>query len=338
LAYLAITAPWFYRNWVVSGHPFASDGLQALFLRSYDDLFSYGRDLAASSYLSWGWPAILQSKLQGLGFGLVNLLAVNGMIFVAPLSTVGLWDRRHRVELLPFGLYAVLLYSAMTIGFTFPGIRGGLFHSSAALLPWLFATAAVGVERVAAFISRRALSRHPSRIKSPPDDSSAGLVSLDGGSSSPPVVADPGAVLAAGVVILAVAMSVFLYLRGATGLTGGTSTAVTWNQRDAVYDDVGGWLTRREVLGPRVMVNNIPGFYYHTGLSGTSIPTEELPRVLEAARRYDIGYLVLEADHPRPLSALYESSDVPAGLAWVATLQDSAGRPVKLFRIARGDP
>jgi hypothetical protein len=331
LSYLAITAPWFYRNWAVSGHPLASGGLQALFLRSYDDLFSYGRDLAAASYLSWGWTAILSSKLQGLSFGLINLVAVNGMIFVAPLSAVGLWALRRRIELLPFVLYALLLYAAMTIGFTFPGMRGGLFHSSAALLPWLFAAAAVGLERIAALVSRRALFRHPSRFQSQTD------VSPDAGRPSPPAVGDPGAVLAAGVVILAVVISGFLYLRGGISLTGGAGATMTWNRRDAVYADVGSWLAHRESGGERVMANNIPGFYYHTGLSGTSIPTEELPVVLEAARHYEIDYLVLEADHPQPLRALYEGPDVPAGLVWMATLQDSAGRLVKIFRIARGD-
>ncbi len=48
----------------------------------------------------------------------------------------------------PFFLYLPLLFIAMTFIFTFPGTRGGLFHSGGALLPVVFATAGPGLEAV----------------------------------------------------------------------------------------------------------------------------------------------------------------------------------------------
>lgn len=327
LGYLVVMSPWFVRNWLVSGSPLASSGVQTLFLRSYDELFSYGRNLTLASYLAWGWLAILSSKLQGIGFGLLNLIATNWMVFLAPAAVVGLWSWRRRIELLPFALYAVLLYAAMTVGFTFPGIRGGLFHSSAALLPWWFAAVAAGLDSIAARTSRwphrepRELRRGTSTQMSRP------------GSEDPHALAvrttERRAVFAVGAVVLAMVVSAFLYSRGVSG----------WNGRDAAYADVGQWLVRDSKDGGpdvRVMVNNAPGFYYHTGLSGISIPNEDLPAVLASAHRYGIRYLVLEADHPQPLDALYRGQVDPPGLALATTLPDAGGRPVKVFLVERG--
>jgi hypothetical protein len=43
----------------------------------------------------------------------------------------------------------------MTLVFPFPGYRGGLFHSAAALLPWWMALGVVGLDDVIAWIAKR---------------------------------------------------------------------------------------------------------------------------------------------------------------------------------------
>jgi 4-amino-4-deoxy-L-arabinose transferase-like glycosyltransferase len=306
LAYGLVMAPWFYRNWLATGTALASGGLQTLFLRSYDDLFSYGRELTWQSYLAWGWLPILRSKVEAVWFGVTNLLVVNLMIFLAPLTLVGLWAWRKKTELLPVLLYAVLLYAGMTVGFTFPGIRGGLFHSSAALLPWLFAVAACGLELFVEF-----MARHRRGWES---DQARRFFSVS-------------------LIVLAALLSGFLYLRSVRGQAGGS---LPWNQRDGVYVEVGRWLDEKADGNIRVMVNNSPAFYYHTHRSCISIPNEELEVVLKAAHRYQVSYLVLEDDHPRPLKDLYEGRRSAPEVQLALTLQDGRGLPVKIYHLEVG--
>jgi hypothetical protein len=301
LAYLLIMSPWFYRNMGAIGAPLSPDGLQAFFLRSYDDLFRYGRDLTAQSYLAWGGQAILRSKLEGIAFGLANLLAVNLMIFLAPLALWGMWVWRRKVEVLPALVYLVVLYAAMTVGFTFPGMRGGLFHSSAALLPWLFAAAGAGFDR---FIDFMVHYRHWEAARAQN-------------------------LFTAMLILLAVCLSGFLYWRGVAGFGGG----LPWNVRDGIYRQVGEWLRQDAGGNPRVMTNNAPAFYYYTQLPGMSIPNEDLGTVLEAAHRYEAGYLVLEVDHPRSLDALYEGEASHPQLRLALTLRDARGLPVYVYRL-----
>ena len=303
LVYLAVVSPWFYRNCQEAGSPLGGGGFQTLFLRDYDDLFSYGRELTSSSYLAWGWSAILKSKLQALWFGFQNLLAVNLMIFLAPLSAWGLWTWRKRGELLPFAIYAVLLYLVMTLFFTFPGVRGGLFHSSVALLPWLFAAAACGLERFIQFMARHRAGWN---------------------------VDTAYPVFFVALILLALLLSSFLYLGSVWGQSAGR---LSWNERNVVYVDIGRWLEQKGDDVGLVMVNDAPAFYYFTRRPGMSIPNEELETVVEVAQRYGVSHLVLESDHPHPLQALYEGRQTGPRLELETTIRDARGSPVKVYRL-----
>ena len=64
-AYLLVMLPWFLRNLGVSGAPLPSGGLQTLFLREYNDIFSYGLALDLQHYLGEGWAAILERQSCG---------------------------------------------------------------------------------------------------------------------------------------------------------------------------------------------------------------------------------------------------------------------------------
>ncbi len=79
---------------------------------------------------------------------LQRLWVENLLIFLLPFTVLGLWRLRRERLLWPFFLYAPLLFAAMTLAFTFPGMRGGLFHSGGALLPFFFAAAGPGLEAV----------------------------------------------------------------------------------------------------------------------------------------------------------------------------------------------
>lgn len=147
--YLLVMGGWLVRNWIVLGRPLSAVGFQSIFLTTYDDLFAYGRTLDLESYLSWGFLNILRSKVESLWVGIQTMVAVTGIIFLVPFILIALINfyRRpwKRALLRPVVWYAIALVLTMSLIFTFPGMRGAIFHSSSALWPWSTALAAAGI-------------------------------------------------------------------------------------------------------------------------------------------------------------------------------------------------
>jgi hypothetical protein len=269
--YLLVMGPWFVRNWLVIGAPLAGAGTKTLFLTSYDDMFAYDRPLTLESYLDWGWTAILQSKGKALLLNLQRLWVENLLIFLLPFTTLGLWRLRRDRLLWPFFLYLPLLFLAMTVAFTFPGMRGGLYHSGGALLPFLFAAAGPGLEVALRWAARRFRGWHVRRA---------------------------WPVFGAGLVGLAVLLTAFALWRA--GVLGGD-----WNDRNSGYDDIGDWLADQGAAGAVVMVGDAPAFTWHTGQPAIAVPNDPLDTVVSVADRYGARYLVLDSTRPRTTDRLY---------------------------------
>ncbi|MCB0020423.1 MAG: hypothetical protein KDE09_21675, partial [Anaerolineales bacterium] len=165
VGYLLLMGPWLLRNWRALGRPLTTAGSQTLFLTNYDDLFAYGRQFSLAEYLAWGGGNILSSKLAGLSTALQTFIAICGLVFLTPLIIVAwrqLWrNAETRVRILPLTLYTVLLFVAMSLFFTFPGMRGGLFHSTTAIWPWLMALAPAGLRQSIQWIAARRPSWQP---------------------------------------------------------------------------------------------------------------------------------------------------------------------------------
>jgi len=284
--YLVVMAPWFVRNWLVFGTPLAGAGLKTLFLTDYDDLFAYHTSPSLARYLEWGWGSIFRSKAQALLLNLQRLWIENLLVVLLPFSALGLWRLRREPLLWPFLLYFPLLFLAMTLAFTFPGMRGGLFHSGGALLPFLFATAGPGLE-----VTLRWLARwrgwHVRRAW--------------------PVFAAALAALAA--------------LLAAFGLWRAGAFDGTWNERDQGYAEIGAWLAAEGAAKAVVMVGDAPAFTWHTGHLAVAIPNEPLDTVLAVADRYSARYLVLDSSRPRTTDALYAGQTAPARLELQRTIQ-----------------
>ncbi len=153
--YALLMLPWFARNVVAAGSPFGNGGLSTLWLIEYNDIFNYPSNLSPARYFAAGWQTILAGKWEALVTNFQIILAVQGLIFLAPLTAIGLWQLRRHPLYRPALLYAVLLYAAMTLAFTFPGPRGGLFHSGAALIPFYFSAAFVGLDAAIDWIAAR---------------------------------------------------------------------------------------------------------------------------------------------------------------------------------------
>ena len=273
LGYLLIMLPWFSHNVRVTGSPLPTVGTQTMFLTTYDDLFAYGRTFDLSSYLAWGVGNIVRSKLNGVWNGVQTLIAVCGLVFLAPFMGLGGWVRWREGQKAwsrPHLLYALFLFAAMSLVFTFPGERGGLFHSSVALWPWLMALAPVGIGWSVEALARRLPHWQPEQAKR----LFTGLF-----------------------IVVALLMSAIL------GLTRGS-----FDLSATFYEEVAAHLP----AGAAVMVGNAPAFYYHTGHPAYSLPNEPIETLLSAAARYQISYIILDENHPIPLANLYNESQHPA--------------------------
>ncbi|MCP4363658.1 MAG: hypothetical protein GY796_37135 [Chloroflexi bacterium] len=169
LGYFIIMGGWFFHNMRVMGRPLPTAGTQTIFLTNYNDIFAYGRSFDLSHYLAWGWWPILQSKLQALNLAGQSFIAYSGLIFMFPF-VIWAWvkwgQQRETWPLLrPLTWYALGLFAAMSLVFTWPGQRGGLLHSSAALWAWMMVLAAGGIDFAVDYVAARRSHWQPQRAK-----------------------------------------------------------------------------------------------------------------------------------------------------------------------------
>ena len=154
VAYTAVMAPWFARNMSVTGSILPAGGLDTAWMRSYDEIAAYPPGARLDEFLAWGAGNILTSRGEALALNVQRFIAEQGMVILAPLMLIGLWRRRRDPLLAGFWPYALALHVLMTLVFAFPGPRGGLFHSAAALLPFWAALGALGLDDVIGWLAR----------------------------------------------------------------------------------------------------------------------------------------------------------------------------------------
>jgi hypothetical protein len=300
LGYLLIMAPWFIRNWLAIGTPLPSAGTQSIWLTTYDDLFSYGRELSLRTFLAQGFEPIWQGRWWALLTNLQTVLAVWGMIFLTPLVIVGAWQLRHHLLLQLAGLYALLLFLTMTLVFAFPGARGGLFHSGAALLPFIYTAALIGLDHMVEWVSARRRRWN---------------------------VAGAKQFFGLGLILLALALSGFIYY-------GRVLKNNSWNSADALYPAIAAWVTQQNPAAI-VMIGNPPAYRYHGGGLSLIVPNEPIETTLQAAHHYHADYLILDHNHPAPLAEIYTQTVTYPGLSLAQTFTDTAGNPIYIFKITQ---
>lgn len=305
LGYLLVMLPWFLRNWFVAGIPLSTAGSQTIWLptgadlfTSYNSLFSYGRELSARTFLAQSWPVILQGRWWVLLTNVQTVIAVWSMIFLTPLIMVGGWQLRAHPLLQLAGWYALLLFMVMTLVFAFPGALGGLFHSGAALLPFLYAAAVIGLDHSIDWVAAR---RRTWRAKSAKQ------------------------VFGTGLVIMAAGLSSFVYYPRVLKNN-------AWNNVDDLYPPIAAWIKAND-SNATVMINNPPAYRYHGGGLSVVIPNEDIELTLAAARRYQVNYLVLEANHPEPLNALYRQTMTHPELLLVKTFGQNNDNEIYVYEI-----
>jgi hypothetical protein len=155
VAYLIVMAPWFVRNLNTLGTILPAGGFQTAWMRDYNEIVNYPPTISLQDFLTWGPGNILASRLDALTTNLGHFVAEQGWVVLWPFMLIGLWRRWRNPLLTGFWLYTLGLHLVMTFVFTFPGPRGGLFHSESALLPFWAALGVLGLDDVIAFLGRR---------------------------------------------------------------------------------------------------------------------------------------------------------------------------------------
>jgi len=165
LGYLLIMSPWFLRNLDVMGSPLPVGGFQAAWFTEYNDLFSYPADASPQIVFADGIGLFIEARWTALISNFGTFIAVEGLVVMAPLMLIGLWNRRRGAFLRGFWLYALGLHFVMTLVFPFPGYRGGLFHSAAALVPFWAALGVVGLDDAIDWMAKRRRAWKPRTAK-----------------------------------------------------------------------------------------------------------------------------------------------------------------------------
>ena len=282
--YLIVMAPWFARNLMVAGAILPPGGTKTIWLTTYNDFFSYGKDLSPQTYVTWGLGNILLSKLQALG---QNGFAILAMLEFAPapFAALGMWKLRRSPQAQPFLLYFVLLYLGLSLVFTFPSLRGTLLHSFVPLLPFTSLATILGLDTVIDWLARRRPSPAGQRR----------------------AASRRRVYLAATILLSGVLSCVIIF-----------SNASTWDATYHLYQQVGKIAAQQYAAAhnngqnaptsalPIMMVSDPPDYYLATGQHAISLPDQGIEVILQAADRYGAAYLLLEPLHSAIQDPLWE--------------------------------
>ena len=124
---------------------------------------------------------------------------------------------------------------------------------------------------------------------------------------------------------MAVALSGFIYY-------GRVLKNNAWNNADALYPAIAAWVAQ-ENPEATVMIGNPPAYRYHGGGLSVIVPNENIETTLQAARRYQADYLILDHNRPAPLAGIYTQAATNPHLALAQTFTDDAGNPIYIFKI-----
>lgn len=290
--YLLLVGPWMVRNLQAFGTLLSPAGSKALWMTSYDALYSYpSASLNIRNFLNQGFGKIFQDRLWAGWMNMKTALAVQGGILLLPLIIIGAVKTREK-SLVQTGLISWgVLFLVMTAIFPFPGARGGFFHSGASLQTLLWALAGAGL---AAIISWGAENRgwQPEQAWK---------------------------VLGSGWVMLAVFLTGLLFQQRVIGEEIQDPIWKKSYQEHLRIASTVEMLTQNEESF--LMVNNPPGLYFAAGLSSAVIPNGG-PGVLEGAA-LDVGanLVVLEKNHPRGLVDLYLDPQTVGQLEYIFSEQ-----------------
>ena len=138
--YVIILLPLLIGNYKTFGALFPPGPFKTIFLTEYEDIYSYSKELSLRTYLAWGLPNILLSKIKIGLYNIKTLFELSGYFicifaFVGIFETVISRDKKRQIYF-PFLLYLLLLYFFYSLIATFPSSYGGFYRSAMSLIPF----------------------------------------------------------------------------------------------------------------------------------------------------------------------------------------------------------
>ena len=284
LGFLVVVGPWWIRQLAVFGSISPSSGYGILWLRSFAELNSVTAPRTLSAFLAQPLGQLIGSRVAGFTAAIAIYLGIVCAVFLAPFAAIGWWRRRRSVETGPWLVAAVVLLLVSGLLFAIHVPNGMFLHASVALAPHTYWLALEGIVALAGWIAARRRSLDAGRL--------ARLLVV-----SVLAIVTAGSALAADVV------------------------GSGWQRTLAERRQVASAIDVLAAPGDRLMSIDSATFEYLTGHGGIVSPDDPLPVIEQAARAYDVRWLILERDgEVRALAPILSGSPPPDWLgppAWV---------------------
>jgi len=295
LGYLLTMGFWHVRNLNLFGSFLTPGGGRLLWLQSYNQTFIYPpENLTRASFLQAGWDLALQNRVRAFSANFNNAFAAQGGIFLFPFILIGLWQLRRDLRTRIAVTGWLILFAVMTLIFPFAGSRGSFFHAGAAVQPYWWVAAPIGLEAVLSWARSRGqfMDRHAPYF------------------------------LQGVLVLLAILMTTYLVnLR---------VIASGWATDDLIYPSVEKMFLENGISpGDVVIVRNPPGYFIAARRSSVSLPFGDESTVLAVAEKYDARYLVIEKEGTfDSIQGLYDDPQSNPAFVYLGEVNEA-----KLYRI-----
>ena len=292
-AFLVVCGPWMGRNLGLFGTMIAPGSGKALWITRYDELFAYpASEIKPSRWAAQGLFSIIQARTWALGINSGSTLAVQGGIFLLPLSLAGMWAWRKDWRVILGTAGWSFLFIVMSLVFPFQGARGGFFHAGAGFQVLVWSLVPVGLDKFATWGQRRRGWLQESAVVK----------------------------FGVGLITLTILLTGFLSWQR---LTGSAATNQAWGAKVEAYEQIEAFLRDEDVSSEHVvMVNNPPGYYAAAKRPAIVIPDGGLEAVENAAEKYNALYLVIDKDFPQGMQALYQDPGSIPGLQYWRSISD----------------
>jgi len=292
LAFFVVAGPWWIRQLAVFGSISPSAGAGILWLRSFAELNSVTAPRTLSAFLAQPLGDLIGSRVLGFAAAIGIYLALVCALFLAPFALIGWWRRRRFAETGPWLVAALVLLLVSGLLFAIHVPNGMFLHASVALAPHTYWLAMEGLVAVAGWAAARRRSLDAWRL--------ARLLIVG---------------------VLAMVMMGSALAADAVG-SGWQGTLADRRQLADAID-------RLAAPGDRLMSEDSATFEYLTGHGGIVSPDDPLPVIEQAARAYDVRWLILERNGAvRALAPLLDGVAPPDWLGPPAFVLPNSGTAV----------
>jgi hypothetical protein len=291
--YLLVLTPWFVRSYAVFGTLLSPGGSKTIWVLDYDELFSYPAEiLTFDHWWAAGFSVLLKTRYDALLINLQSSVASLGMVFPGALAVLGIFrfrrDRRVQLGL----LYWLLLIFVMTVVFPFAGMRGGFFHSGAALMPLIWVMIPPGLDVLT--------------------DWSVSTFKWQTGKIKPFYV---GLLF-----VYVILFSLGTILNTIVGPD--PEEAPIWNETLRQYQAVEEVLQGLEAPPLAVVVSATPPAYTAiTGRPAIAMPDGVIEPLVAVIERYQASYVLVEENHPDEIEALFLHPEDVDELKYLSTVE-----------------